>query len=69
MIVRDGVAEKITAVLQTYFGKAIKFDVVTVDDEDDLATAESLKLLKDKIKVFKIIYVKLKHYLELYMLI
>ena len=36
--------------------KKIKFNFVTIPDDEDLGTAESLKFIKDKIEVSKVFY-------------
>lgn len=51
VIVRQNAAQKVHQSLQTLCAKNSKFEMVQIPDDDDVGTADSLRLLKDKVKV------------------
>lgn len=51
VIVRKGDSEKIKGALQSQCMETSRFQFIHIEDDDDVGTAESLKLLKGKTKV------------------
>jgi len=49
IVVQSGCALQITQVLHALFHDDVNFDVVSLPDEDELGTADALRLVKDKI--------------------
>ncbi|XP_057300088.1 translation initiation factor eIF-2B subunit gamma-like [Hydractinia symbiolongicarpus] len=50
VIVRQNAAQKVHQSLQTLCAENSKFELVQIPDDDDVGTADSLRLLKDKVK-------------------
>jgi len=51
VIVRKGAAEKISSALKLHCKETSTFQYISVDDDEDVGTAETLQLLKGKTEV------------------
>ena len=51
VIVRKGAMEKINEALRTHCQETSKFQMICIDDDEDVGTAEAMVLIKDKTKV------------------
>ena len=51
VIVRKGQSEKIEAALRSHCKETSRFQLIHIEDDEDIGTAEALRLLKGKTKV------------------